>query len=116
MMPILGLSMCTLSKECLNTKKVIGKYFNTSELGSTHYVELKSSGEFYHFYQNKDLILENIGSWKLEEKNCEIFFSLWKSFGEYQDKNCANGCSANVRLKNNALLFSYDLDEMNFTK
>src|SRR5687768_17210730 len=96
---LLNFSKCTLNRECLSTETIIGKYVNNIEPESTHYVEIKSSGEFYHFYQKGNLIQENKGSWSFSKKSCEISFSIWKSFGEYKDKNCINGCSANVKIK-----------------
>lgn len=96
-------------------KEISGIYYS-GEKDASHYVELKTNGEFLHFYKKGELELQNIGKWHFNREKCEVLFSRWKSYGDYQDKNCINGCSAFVKVKNETLLFSFDLKEMNFEK
>lgn len=113
---LMGIIMSCSSKQCLSKKQIIGKYVNTSELAAIHYVELYSNGDYYHVYERGEVKLENKGKWITSQKNCEVLFSSWKSYGEFAEESCKNGCSWSVPLKDYILHFSPDLPEMNFSK
>lgn len=96
----------------------VGKYVNAYDSESIHYVELRSDSTFIHFYKKSNIISENTGYWKLLKfKNkTEVVFRTWKNFGYEKSIKC-NDCVRFVILKNNELIFDYDLlNEMNFRK
>lgn len=107
---------CNFKKVCSANERIVGRYINDSESDADHYLELKTDSTFYHSYLRDSVKLENIGVWSFDVKRCQVVLSYWKSFGKYSDENCLSGCSASVLFRENELIFSYDLDEMNFKK
>ena len=112
---ILFLASCISSKKCIEGKDLIGNYKSISE-PDLHSVEIKSDGRFIHTYKDTDTTLINNGVWSFNQKKCSIMLSNWKSYGKYKENDCLKGCSYTVDVKQETLVFNFDLEEMNFKK
>ncbi|MGN6568379.1 MAG: hypothetical protein ACTHJ0_10525 [Flavipsychrobacter sp.] len=98
---------------------IVGKYINDYEKGAVHYVELYPDSTFLHYYKSSSGEFKNKGKWTAwtDENTTKISLNEWKSFGEFKEDDCVNGCLRQVTLKNEKLVFNIDLpDEMNFRK
>ena len=116
---ILGLVLTYSCDKNIINENVIGKYKNTFESNTIHYVELKPDSTFIHYYKRgEEAAKENKGIWQLSvrPKKTEIVFNTWVDFG-YIDEPICNGCLRVVKLKESEMIFNVDLpNEMNFKK
>lgn len=105
---------------CQNRENIEGKYINSYSKNIEHYLILNKDNTFIHYFKDKNKKeLINKGLWfKTNSKELEIKLTPWIDYGDYiYEKLKCNKCIRFVKLRNNELIFSYDLaDEMNFVK
>ncbi len=124
---IIGLILSSCTSNYPQNFTVFGKYTNTSDKTTVHYVEVKSDSTYIHYYKRANApALINSGTCVIDQfdlpktNNINIIFSNWKTFDvlltdtqNYSSKEIIKG---GIVRPNGVLLFHPDLDEFNFKK